>query len=138
MPLAVLQIIHWTFAQGAVGGGSKGSFNFSFPNTGSLNQGNWQGSNNGLFNIPGAEGSFEFFLRAAKIIIAVLIPIITIASISVSLIAMIFEVFFTFALFVAYKNGFKVEENHLPLIEEALEANITVDNEEANNGEVEQ
>jgi hypothetical protein len=102
--------------------------------------------------LPGAEEGIDAFVNVLKIIIAVLIPIIAIASISISIIAMIFEVFFSLALFVAYKNDFKVEEIPLPLIEESLEAkvsasdeapideeaNITIDNEEANDGEVEQ
>jgi hypothetical protein len=155
MPLTVLQIIHWAFARGISGGGGSGSgSNFSLPDTSGLNQGTGQDIGNEFFNIPGAEQGIEFFIRIVKITIAVLIPIITIASIAASLIAMVFNVFFSLSLFVAYKNGFIVEETQLPLPEapEALEVtdnipveaptaeevDIMADNEETNNEEVEQ
>jgi hypothetical protein len=155
MPLTVLQIIHWAFARGVSGGGGSGSgSNFSLPDTSGLNQGTGQDIGNEFFNIPGAEQGLEFFIRIVKIMIAVLIPIISIAIIAASLIAMVFNVFFSLSLFVAYKNGFIVEETQLPLPEEpeALEVNdnipseeliaedadIMADNEETNNEEVEQ
>jgi hypothetical protein len=155
MPLTVLQIIHWAFARGVSGGGGGGGGgNFNLPNTNGYNQGPGQGFNNEFFNIPGAEQGIEVFIRIIKIMVAVLIPIITIASIFASLIAMVFNVFFTLTLFVAYKNGFIVEEKQLPIPEEpeALEANVNIseeapiaeevdtiaDNEETNNEEVEQ
>jgi hypothetical protein len=154
MPLTVLQIIHWAFARGVSGGGGGSGSNFSLPDTSGLSQGTGQDIGNEFFNIPGAEQGIEFFIRIVKIMIAVLIPIITIASIAASLIAMVFNVFFSLSLFVAYKNGFIVEEKQLPIPEEpeALEANVNIseeapiaeevdtiaDNEETNTEEVEQ
>lgn len=157
MPLTVLQIIHWAFAQGA-SGNNGGNFNFNFPDNSGFNQGG-QSFDSDLFNIPGAEKGVEFFIKVLKITVGILIPVITIASISAFVIAMIFEVFFTLALFVAYKNDFKVEELQLPVIEAVEEenqevvedsldmtenellnkkSNITDGNEESNSREVEQ
>jgi hypothetical protein len=150
IPLTVLQIIHLAFVQGASGSG--GSANFNIPDTSNFGEGFGQGFGNEFPDLPGIEEGIDAFVNALKIIIAVLIPIIALATISLSIIAMIFEVFFSLALFVAYKNDFKVEVIQLPLIDESLEAkvitseeapldeeeNIIIDNEEANNGEVEQ
>jgi hypothetical protein len=68
----------------------------------------------------------EEVIRIVKLVVAILLPIVSIAIIAGSVIAMIFEVFFSLALFVAYKNDFKVEETHLlieePSPEESVEA----------------
>lgn len=107
-PLTVLQVIHWSFTNGISGGGGGGggSSNFNLPSNNGFDRGFDGGFGREFFNIPGLEA----FVKVMKTIIAILIPIITIATISASVIAMIFEVFFMLALFVAYKNGFKVEE----------------------------
>jgi len=147
IPLAVLQIIHWAFIHAASGGG--GSSNIS--NVNNFNNDFNQGFSNDFFATPG----MEEMIRIIKIVIAILLPIISIAIIAGSIIVMIFEVFFSLTLFVAYKNDFKVEEKQIALLEEptevealenheAVEANVTeaVDNqsdeEETSDKEVEQ
>jgi len=120
LPLAVLQIIHWAFTQGA-GGGSGSGGNFNMPNSNSYN-GNYSGEfdpgfGDGFMGVPG----MEEVIRIIKIVIAVLLPVISIAVIAGSVIAMIFEVFFSLALFVAYKNDFKVEEKQSEICEVSSE-----------------
>jgi hypothetical protein len=138
IPLTVLQTIHWAFANGASGGGG-GSSNIS--NITNLNNDFNQGFNESLLPMPG----MMEVIRVIKIIIAIFIPIISIMIIVVSIIAMIFEVFFSLTLFVAYKNGFKVEEKlvdplEMPAVDEALENKDAADTIEANeeNHEVEE
>ncbi len=115
-PLAVLQIIHWAFVQGASGGHGGGS-NFNFPSSRNVEQ----GVSEGLQTIPGIENAFEALSRVFRVMIAILIPVISIAVIAASVIAMIFEVFFTLALFIAYKNGFVVPEEPVAIVEEAAD-----------------
>lgn len=126
IPLTVLQIIHWAFSNGVNSGGSGGGSNFNFPS--SNNSGSDYSQNFGYdwTSVPG----MEEVIRIIKIIIAVLLPIISIAVIASSVIAMIFEVFFSLTLFVAYKNDFKLEEKQLPVIEEATETSV-MENPEA-------
>lgn len=104
-PLTVLQIIHWAFVQGASGGYGRGS-NLNFPNRRNVEE----GVSEGLQAIPGIENALEALARIFRVIVTILIPVISIAVIAASIIAMIFEVFFSLALFVAYKNGFVIPE----------------------------
>lgn len=99
MPVAFLQIIHWAFLGGASGG--QGS-SFNFPqNTGNL-------PGNSTFKHPAVQQAMEEALKVIKIVLAILIPVAALATIGTSLIIMIFEVFFSLALFVAYKNDFRI------------------------------
>lgn len=149
IPLSVLQIIHWAFIHAASGGSSGGGGNIS--NVNNFNNDFNQGYSNDIFTTP----AMEEIIKVIKIVIAILLPIISIAIIAASVIVMIFEVFFSLTLFVAYKNDFKVEEKQIALSEEptevkalenqeATEANITeevdskIDEEEASDKEVEQ
>ena len=114
IPLAVLQIIHWSFIQAAGGGSGGGSGNISnINNYNNMNNDLGQGFNNNLFPMP----DMEEVIKVIKIIFAILLPIISIAIILGSIIAMIFEVFFSLTLFVAYKNDFKVTEKQTNLLE---------------------
>jgi hypothetical protein len=61
-----------------------------------------------VYQLPGMEHVMESMARGFKIIVAILIPVVSIAVVVASVIVMIFEVFFSLALFVAYKNGFAV------------------------------
>jgi hypothetical protein len=116
IPLAVLQIIHWAFSNGVnSGGGSGGSGNIS--NAGNFNNNFGEGFGNEFYNMPG----MMEVIRIIKLVIAILLPIISIAIILGSIIAMIFEVFFSLALFVAYKNDFKVEERQIVQLEDPIE-----------------
>lgn len=99
IPLAFLQIIHWAFTNGIKGSGSG---NFNFPD----NAGNLKG--NSLFEQPGSQLVLEQAIRVFKVIIAILIPVAALATIGASIIVMVLEVFFSLALFVAYKNSFRV------------------------------
>lgn len=136
IPLTVLQIIHWAFAKGAVGGSRGGSSNFNFPSNG--NFGN--GLENQAVDMPG----LEEVISIAKIVVAVLLPIIAIGTIVVSIVSIIFEVFFTLALFVTYKRGFIAEEEKPEVpdeISDALEEvheSDNADNTEGSIGEVKQ
>jgi hypothetical protein len=123
IPLTVLQIIHWSFSRGMSSGSSGGNFNV--PDTNNLGNDFGQGFGNDFSGVPG----MEEVIRIIKLVIAVLLPIISIAIIAGSIIAMIFEVFFSLTLFVAYKNDFKVAEKHVA-IEETAE-NEAVENHEA-------
>jgi hypothetical protein len=94
------------------GGGCGGGGNFNVPsNAGDLGGRSFLGQ-------PGVQAGLEQAIRVIKIVIAVLIPVAALATIGASIIVMIFEVFFSLALFVAYKNGFKIEETK-PAIAEA-------------------
>lgn len=115
IPLTVLQSIHYAFASGASGGSSGGSGNFS--NMSNFNNDMGQGFNSDILPMP----AMTEVIRVIKIVIAVLLPIISVAIILVSIISMIFEVFFSLTLFVAYKNGFKVEEKQVVPLEETVE-----------------
>jgi hypothetical protein len=123
IPLTVLQIIHWAFSKGATGGGGGGGgSNFNYSNTSNYGNNFDPGFGNNFVGVPG----MEEVIRIVKLVVAILLPIVSIAIIAGSVIAMIFEVFFSLALFVAYKNDFKVEETHLlieePSPEESVEA----------------
>ena len=118
IPLAVLQIIHYAFSNGIAsgsGGSSNGGSNIS--NISNFSNGFGEGAGNDVVNVPG----MAEVIQAIKILIVVLLPIISIAVITASIIAMIFEVFFSLTLFVAYKNNFKVEEKQVVLPEEPTE-----------------
>ena len=115
IPLSVLQIIHWAFIHAASGGSGGGSSNIS--NVNNFNNGFGEGIENEVVSMPG----MEEVIRIIKIVIAILLPIISIAIIAASIIVMIFEVFFSLTLFVAYKNNFKVEEKQIALLEEPSE-----------------
>lgn len=124
IPLSVLQIIHWAFIHAASGGGGGGGGNIS--NVNNFNNDFNQGYNNDLFATP----AMEEIIKIIKIVFAILLPIISIAIIAASVIVMIFEVFFSLTLFVAYKNDFKVEEKQIALLEESTEVE-TLENQEA-------
>lgn len=100
-PLAVLQVIHWSFVSGAAG---RGSGNFNFPNNTNMEE----GVLDELHQLPNMDYVLETMARVFKMVIAILIPVVSIAVVVASVIIMVFEVFFSLALFVAYKNGFVV------------------------------
>lgn len=131
IPVAFLQIIHWAFLGGA-GGGRSGNFNFT------QNIGNTPDSTS--LQQPAVQQALEQAVKIIKIVVAVIIPVAALATIGASIIIMIFEVFFSLALFVAYKNDFRIEEPKLETVEpieasENLQEAITSSNEDAQNEE---
>lgn len=90
IPLSVLQLIHWSFTK-----------NYSYYNG---NQFNYSNS----INIDRIDT--ELVSSVLKFFIIGMIPFIVVSSIVTSLIHMIFEVFFSLALFVAYNNNFHNED----------------------------
>lgn len=141
IPLTMLQVIHWSFTEG-FSGGSGSSYNFN--NTSNITQ----GLSEGALSAPDIP-DLEIILGVIKTIVIIIIPIVAVATIAGSVVAMVFEVFFMLALFVAYKNSFQVIETP-PVLEEATEVSevktveileeIQVDVEENKSGneEVEQ
>lgn len=124
LPLAFLQVIHFAFSQGASsGGGGGGGGNVNLPSD-SQNL-----PSDSFLDNPGVQQGMEEVIKIFKIALAVIIPIVAVATIGASIIAMLFEVFFSLSLFVAYKNGFNVKEP-VPEIIEAVdgleEADYTV------------
>ncbi|OGO78621.1 MAG: hypothetical protein A2Y23_10085 [Clostridiales bacterium GWB2_37_7] len=111
IPLTVLQVIHWSFNYAAGGGGRA---NFNIPNS----NGFGEGFGNSYNGVPGVEE----VVRIIKLVITILLPIASIAIIAASLIAMIFEVFFALALFIAYNNDFQIEIKQPVVIEEPVDA----------------
>ncbi len=101
IPLTFLQIIHFAFTNGGSGGNSN-SLNIynNFSNM----------QSNHFWEQTPTQLNLEQVINVFKIIVAVLIPIVAISTITISIIGIIFEVFFSLALFVTYKNGFKIEE----------------------------
>ncbi|MDF2672266.1 MAG: conserved rane protein of unknown function [Clostridiales bacterium] len=115
LPLSILQIIHWAFVKGISSSGSVGNFS----NVG--NTFNYR-TNTGDFPIPfkdiniDREQFVNIILKITKIVIAVLIPVITIAALAAALVKMLFEVFFSLVLFIAYTNKFIPSE--IKMVEE--------------------
>lgn len=107
IPLTFLQIIHWAFLGGVSSRG--GNFNFT------ENARNMPG--NSLFEQPGVQQVLEQGIRIFRIAMAVLIPVVALATIGASIVLMIFEVFFSLALFVAYKKDFRVAGPSLEIAE---------------------
>lgn len=108
-PLTVLQLIHWSFVKGVSSGASGGSVgNIS-------NIFNYK-TNGNDFPIPFSninidwEQFINMVLKVIKIIIAVLIPVISIAALAAALVKMLFEVFFSLVLFIAYNEKFSIPE----------------------------
>ncbi|MGB7605558.1 MAG: hypothetical protein WBL93_08800 [Lutisporaceae bacterium] len=130
IPLTFLQVIHFAFTKGASTGSSNG-----------LNVYNNMQSmqSNPALGQSAIQINMEQVVEVVKIVIAVLIPIIALATIAVSIISIIFEVFFSLALFVAYKNGFKIEEvtpqviKTVELVEISEEANQIEEMDKDNN-----
>lgn len=104
-PLSILQIIHWAFVKGISSGSTGGNFG---------NIGNTFNYKNNASNFPipfndidiDMEQVVNIVLKIIKIVIAVLIPVITIATLAAALVKMLFEVFFSLVLFIAYTNKF--------------------------------
>ncbi|MFZ5351334.1 MAG: hypothetical protein ACOZCL_01280 [Bacillota bacterium] len=102
LPLTLLQLIHWAFAAGPKSSGSY--FNYS-------------GNSSDLASIFSnnvdpyyAQEGIEFLAGFLKIIVIILIPVITIATLVASLIRMLFEVFFSLVLFIVYNRKFINED----------------------------
>ncbi len=115
-PLTVLQLIHWSFVKGLSGGGSGGGLGNV------ANSLNYKTNGNDFplpFNniVMDLEHIAAIALKVIKIIISVLIPVISIAVLASALIIMLFEVFFSLVLFIAYNRKFSVPE--VNMIEEA-------------------
>ncbi|HEY5561693.1 MAG TPA: hypothetical protein VIK72_08065 [Clostridiaceae bacterium] len=105
IPLTVLQMIHWAFV--------KGTYSSSTGTSYVSNAGNYYSSfNNKTFgtdynlNPP----SIETVVKTAKIVCAILIPIVSIANIVALIMNMIFEVFFTLVIFITYIEKFEKAE----------------------------
>lgn len=112
LPLAVLQLIHWSFVKGLSAGGGSGIGNAG-GNIGNTINYKTGGSD---FPIPfnnikiDREQFINIFLKVVKIVIAVLIPVISIAALSAALVKMLFEVFFSLVLFIVYNRKFILPE----------------------------
>ncbi len=105
LPLTVLQLIHWAFVRGISGGSG-------FGNVGNIgNTFNYR-TNANNFPIPfnniniDREQFINIFLKVIKIVVAILIPVISIAALAAALVKMLFEVFFSLVLFIAYSKKF--------------------------------
>lgn len=96
-PLAFLQLIHWSFL-GTVNTQSGASFSVNFSNV--------RNTPNTFDYNPASYLNIDFITKVIKVASAILIPVITIATLISSLIKMVFEVFFSLSLFVAYKHKF--------------------------------
>lgn len=96
-PLLVLQIIHWSFL-GVTGGSNYGRI-------GDLFDTDKNPSMNNLYQ--NKQEFIDNVIKFIKIGIVVIIPVVTVAYAFSALIGMIIEVFFSLALFVAYKNKFE-------------------------------
>lgn len=113
LPLTLLQLIHWSFVKGTLSSGGGGGGGSGFSSASNLGQ---SVGNPIPFLYGGPINEQEFFntfLKVLKIVIAILIPVISIATAVASLVKMIFEVFFSLAIFVAYNRGFKEKETSL-------------------------
>lgn len=102
-PLLVFQIIHWSFSGGTRSLGS----NFNFPSSSS----NRERTSDiippeGREFIPNKDEIINNVSKALKIGIAIAVPAITVITAVAALISMIFEVFFSLSLFIAYKYKF--------------------------------
>lgn len=115
IPLTFLQMIYFAFKQG----GSSGN-NLNFNQFRSI-------QNYPFMEQSALQPEIEQVIGIFKIVIAILIPIVVLAVIGVSLIGIVFEVFFSLALFVAYKNNFHIEE--APQVTETTELVETEDNQ---------
>jgi hypothetical protein len=115
LPLTVLQLIHWAFVKGAAARGGGGGFGGNVGNMTNYKT----NSNSAPFDFPGlphinTDDVINVVMKIVKIAIGVIIPVITIAALAASLVKMIFEVFFSLVLFVAYNRKFiQIEENPL-------------------------
>jgi hypothetical protein len=117
-PLAVLQLIHWSFMK--LGGGSGNTLSWTrnvdkvsnidkLPPT--VHSDMFSGHQNMLGNgEPFTLDTLKNVIGIVRMIIAVLIPVVTIAVAVSSLVKMIFEVFFTLAIFVVYRDDFGQSE----------------------------
>ena len=104
IPLSLLQFVHWSFVGrfSNIGGGSG------------RNLFQWRGDGNTTdmprfdgWMPPNQDEIFETVVKVIRLGIVILVPVITIATAVAALVEMVFEVFFSLALFVAYQNGFK-------------------------------
>ena len=104
IPLSVLQFVHWSFVGrfSNIGGGSG------------RNLFQWRGDGNAAdmprfdgWMRPNQDEIFETVVKVIRLGIVILVPVITIATAVAALVEMVFEIFFSLALFVAYQNGFK-------------------------------
>ncbi len=113
MPLTVLQMIRWAFIEGTNRTGSSG-------NGGGNNKLQWNESIEDIPSIlendllPNKEVVFEQAIKFARIAVGIIFIVVTIAVAIAAVIRIIFDIFFSLALFVAYKRQF---ENPEPLIE---------------------
>lgn len=113
-PLTVLQLIHFAFVKGVAGGNGGGNIGNTF---------NYRNNANN-FPIPFSDINIDkeqvlsIFLKVIKIVVAVLIPVISIAVLAAALVKMLFEVFFSLVLFIAYNKKFIIPETNI--VEEVL------------------
>ncbi|MDK2934150.1 MAG: hypothetical protein PWP27_1960 [Clostridiales bacterium] len=101
-PLTILQFIHWSFVKGIRGGGNRGNYGLR-----------WTEHVDKVPQLPFWPGSISnqqdivaIVINFMKIAIAVLVPVVTIATAVAALIKMIFEVFFSLVIFIAYHHRF--------------------------------
>lgn len=94
-PLVLLQIIHSAFS--VIGTQSGFSFNANF-----------NSFRNMTTNTPVPYFNYNWIENLMGIVLTILIPVITISTLISSLIKMVFDVFFSLSLFVAYKNKFDI------------------------------
>ncbi|MDP4144880.1 MAG: hypothetical protein Q8936_10445 [Bacillota bacterium] len=107
LAISFLQIVHLAFTNMRSGGSG---FNYnSFNSLGNNSNNSLNSTNPFPYQSKGILDSTQVIdqgIKLAKTVVAILIPVITIAALSAYIIKMIFEVFFSLTLFVAYKNKF--------------------------------
>lgn len=108
IPVGVLRLIHWSFAR-ALNRSGTGNISNMHNTFEWRNPNNIEGMLNGNVqsNIT-LESSFdlEAVMRVVNIITAIFVPVISVAVVVAALVKMVFEVFFSLALFVAYQDDF--------------------------------
>lgn len=109
VPLTILQLINWSFVKGGPGKGSGGSISNIARYSLDKKTSNNSIYNNGIFkfnNYNNSNITAEEFHKVLKVLFSIFVPVISVAVLVSLLIKMIFGVFFSLAMFIAYMRGF--------------------------------
>lgn len=115
--LMLLQIIHWAFVKGSTSGSNSDGVSRLINLAGTFGGSESPKGPEAVNSLLNGAAVADPSLQAIKIGAAILIPVITIASLFAFLVKMIFDVFFALVLFIVYHKRF-VE----PIVEAAPEA----------------
>lgn len=109
-PLTVLQLIHWSFIKAGGGfGGNIGNTSRWTQRADKISPPFGPDNVSPSFDsgfIPNQQEVLENVIKVVRIVIAVLTPVIAVAAAIGALIKMIFEIFFSLVIFIAYNDGF--------------------------------